>query len=126
MKLSTQARYKREILGNHDAIPWLIRHSAEFFTRYQVDADGRTGWRKMRGKEYRREIFQFGESVMFLKPKTLGKEKMESRWETGIWLGVRDESGEHLMGTPKGVIKVRTIRLISDDAERWNLTLIHI
>ena len=34
-------------------------------------------------------------------------------------MGVRDESGEFLIGTDKGVIKVRTIRR-NIESERWN------
>ena len=46
---------------------------------------------------------------------------MRSRWASGIWLGIREESGEAIIGTNKGVIKVRTVRRKGSEAERWDV-----
>ena len=45
---------------------------------------------------------------------------MQPRWDTGIWLGIRDESGEVIIGTDKGVLKARALRRKIIDNERWN------
>ena len=45
---------------------------------------------------------------------------METRWESGIWLGLRDESNEALIGTPDGVIKARDVRRYGSEEERWD------
>ena len=58
---------------------------------------------------------------MYLKLRYRGKNKVRSRWSSGIWLGIREESGEVIVGTDKGVIKVRTIRRKGSDNERWDL-----
>ncbi len=50
---------------------------------------------------------EFGECVWYYKPGIAGKSKLESRYETGVWLGFRDRSGESYIGTNKGVLKVR-------------------
>ena len=47
--------------------------------------------------------------------------KLASRWATAIWLGVREESGEIIVGTNEGVIKVRTVRRKGSEEERWNI-----
>ncbi len=47
----------------------------------------------MTGRDCDKEVAEFGESVWFLYPKSKGRNKMKSRWASGIWLGVRDESG---------------------------------
>ena len=31
--------------------------------------------------------------------------KAENRWSNGVWLGIREESGEYIIGTEKGTIK---------------------
>ena len=62
---------------------------------------------------------EFGESVWFLFLKSKGKNKMKSRWASGIWLGIRDESGEVIIGTDEGVIKCRTVRRKGTKEERW-------
>ena len=44
-------------------------------------------------------MFEFGEPIMLARAKSVGKDKFDSRWETGIWLGIREESGENIIGT---------------------------
>ena len=63
---------------------------------------------------------KFGECVWFIRPKSKGKAKASSRWESGIWSGIRDESGEYIIGTSKGYVKVRTVRRKGSEEERWN------
>ena len=77
----------------------------------------------MRGRTFNREVAEFGEKVMYLRPKSAGVNKLDTRWETGVWIGVRNESGEHLIMTEKGVLEVRTIRR-HDESERWDKELL--
>ena len=64
----------------------------------------------MKGKTFAREVAEFGEQVWYYKPGITGKDKLDVRWESGIWLGIRDESGEVIVGTSKGVLKDRSLR----------------
>ena len=56
--------------------------------------------------------------MFYLKPKS--KKLYDTRWESGIWLGIREESGETFIGTDLGVIEVRSVRRKALEAERWN------
>ena len=47
---------------------------------------------------------------MYLKMGTRGRDKLDSRWEQGVWLGVKDTSGEIIIGTPDGVVKARDFK----------------
>ena len=58
--------------------------------------------------------------MWYLRPKSAGVAKFEERWERGIWLGSRDESGEAIVGTADGVLKVRSIRRKGEMSERWD------
>ena len=49
---------------------------------------------------------------------------MYCRWSDGVFLGVRDESGEVIIGTKEGVIKVRSIKRKASIEARWNKELI--
>ena len=64
---------------------------------------------------------EFGEQVLYLRPGPKGKDKMLSRWESAIWLGLRDESGEVIIGTPIGCLKVREVIRYGQQSHRWNL-----
>ncbi len=53
---------------------------------------------------------EFGEGVLYIRAESVGKDKYNSRWEEGFFLGVREESGEIIVGTKEGVIKARAFR----------------
>ena len=51
-------------------------------------------------------------------PTRKGHEKIEVRWEEGIFVGVHDRSGEVRIATKDGIIKAWDIKSMSGD-ERW-------
>ena len=56
---------------------------------------------------------------MYLKLESEGKDKGESRWREGIFLGIRGESGELIVGTNEGTVKARTLRRHGREEDRW-------
>ena len=114
-----EANLGKKIPEDHPVIAWMVKHAAATMNRFQVGRDGKTAYRRLKGRNFKRQYVKMGEAVWFLKPKTEGKNKGESRWGEGIWLGIREESGEYIIGTQKGVIKVRTIRRRGSHQERW-------
>ena len=74
--------------------------------RYNVGKDGRTAFRRLRGIDFNKKVPDFGECIWYLKPKSKGRKKAEYRWAEGVWVGVRDESGEHLVLTIRGALSV--------------------
>ena len=64
----------------------------------------------MKGRPFKRELAEIGESIWYCKSKSKGRTKLVSRWGTGVYLGVRDESCEYIIGTDDGITKCRTIR----------------
>ena len=81
-----------------------------------------TSYRRLKGRNFGKEVVDIGECVWYLKPKSKGRKKLESRWGSGVWLGIRDETNEVMIGTQEGIIKVRTIRRKASNEERWNIT----
>ena len=63
---------------------------------------------------------EFGESVWYLPANSAGKNKFETRWREGVWLGVRLESGEAIVGTSEGVLKARDFRRKPESGGRWD------
>eukprot|EP00969_Alexandrium_andersonii_P320752 14173455-Alexandrium_andersonii.AAC.1 len=60
-----------------------------------------------------------GECVMYLKPQSAGMRKADSRWDIGVWLGMRDRAGAYLIGTDTGVIEVWATRRRGTKEEQW-------
>ena len=54
MKDALEARYQRKLRGDHVIVPWLIAHSADMLTRFHVYQDGRTAYRNLKGREFKK------------------------------------------------------------------------
>ena len=120
MKDGLDTRYSTRIHGNHMSVPWLMAHAGATLNRRRVNTEGKTAFRKWKGKDFERKVAEFGENVWYLKAGSAGKEKFDSRWEEGVWLGISDESGESLIGTKNGALKAKDFRRKTLAAERWN------
>ena len=82
--------------------------------------DGETAYERWKGNKFKRGVAEFGECVDYLKQRSKGKDKADIRWGHGIWLGVKETSGEHIIGTGEGVVKARDIRRRAMEDDRWN------
>ena len=65
------------------------------------------------------QLVEFGEGVMYYTSDITGARTLESRWESGIWFGLRDETNEAIIGTPGGCIKSRDARRYGTEEEKW-------
>ena len=99
---------------------WLLMHAGGTLFREQKGKDVFTPYRRIKGKDFHKAMVEFGECIWHLKPNSKGKMKAENRWSNGVWLGSGDESGDHIIGTEKGTIKVRTVRRKGSEEDRWN------
>ena len=113
-------RYGARIPASHPVLSWIPRQAAATLTRYSVGKDGRTPYQRWKGKRFKKEVAEFGECVWYLRPRTKGVTGMMGRWSEGIWLGVREETGEAMIGTKDGVMRARTVRRKASSQERWN------
>ena len=124
LKDTLESRIGIRISGESAVVPWLVMHSARTLDRFNIGLDGKAPYRRWKGKDFRREIAEFCEIVMYLKPGTRGQDTFNSRWERGVWLGVRDESGEIIIATPEGVVKARNFKRMASMEERWSASAI--
>ncbi len=87
--------------------------------------DGRTVYERRRGRKRRIPVVAFGEKVWH-KELRAGKErknKFESEWEEGVWMGHCRESNEAIMGTKAGVIRACAIKRQPVD-NKWDNDLV--
>ena len=126
--LKDQVEYKcRGKIGlDSDVMQWLVRWSAMVITRFKVGKDGKTAWERMKGKRCDLEVVPFGEKVWYKKLKESGAKdnKMESRWEEGIWMGHMGRTTEAVIGTTEGVVKAWAVKRRLE-SERWDLGMIN-
>ena len=99
----------------------MVRHAGATVTRCIRGRDWETAYEayeRLKGKQFKKAVAEFGECVWYLMPKTKGNDKLSLRWGDGIWLGIREESGEAIIGTRSGVIKTNTLRRKGAEEER--------
>ena len=92
MKFALEKRVARSIPSVHPVMKWMVEHAAGTLNRCEVGKDGRTAYERIRGKKYRGEAYEFGRKVFHRVPGKVEGGSMESRWETGIFVGKRAEA----------------------------------
>ena len=115
--------YKANVKIEQDDIivPWMVRWAAMMISRYMVGKDGKTGYERRRSRKCKIPVVPFGETVWYKQVRE-GKErkdKFNSEWEEGIWLGHARNSNEAIIGLNDGVVRAYAIRR-KDDGNRWD------
>ena len=109
IRLQLQERYNVQISVQHAVYPWIVKHPQFTLSRFLTHSYGNTSYFRRWGKNYSSTVCEFGETVLFRYSGKL-KDKGDTAWSTGIWLGRDTEADEHIVSTGTGIIKVRTIK----------------
>ena len=99
-------------------VVFLAEYAAYLLNRLEVGKDGKTAYERNKGKKGMVMAVEFGERLLW---KTRPKDKMEKlnpRWEYGVFVGIKALSGEVWVATKSGVRAVRSVRRIAAE-ERW-------
>ena len=109
-------------IDSQDAITlWMVRWAAMMVSRYLVGKDGRTAYERRRGRACRIPVALLGEKVWYkqIRDQKERKDKLESEWKEGIWLGHSRNTNETIIGTKEGVIRAYAIKR-QDPDQRWS------
>ena len=127
IKSDLESRIQGAIPSSHNLVPWLVEYAAVLLNRGQVGSDGKTAYERLKGKKASLPGLQFGERILWKSnvPSYKRKDKMDSDWNEGVFLGQRTVSGEYLVGSTLGVFRPRTVRKVPLE-QRWvdNLSLV--
>ena len=93
-------------------LPWLVEHAGCILSRCKKGRDGKTPFARLHRKKPTQEFVPSGEKV-------LAKHRMIPRYQCGIWLGMRNNSGECFIGNAEGVFGAREIRRLEPQS-RWD------
>ena len=109
-KHQVEALHGINLDANHPMLVWAVRYAGQILSRAQRSTlDGKTAYELRKGKPYRRKLPPFGEAVAYMKA---GKRraKLADRFFIGLYLGLVEASDEVVVGTDKGVFRVRSIK----------------
>ena len=63
----------------------------------------------------KRQVVEFGKRILWQPLDQLEQGKLNPRWIEGVWLGVRPQTSEVIVGTDKGVFKTRSFRRLPEN-----------
>ena len=123
---SLEAKSKGELDRNGAVIQWAVRWAAVMLSCFKVGVDGMTAYQRIRGRKCKMPVAVFGERVLFkeLRDGKADRGKIDSDWKSGVWLGVRGRTGEHIVGTSDGVVKAWSVRRRPEE-EKWDMVEIN-
>jgi thiol-disulfide isomerase/thioredoxin len=101
---------------------WIAKHAADMIDKFHVGPDGKTSYEIMKDEKYSRSLVEFGEKIFFRHGK-LSENKLEARWEEGIFLGTEWRTGAAHVGAKDGVLEAHGIRRVPQEV-RWNSELV--
>ena len=118
LKSAFEERVGQRVDAEARVVTFMAEYGAYLVNRLEVGKDGKTAYERSKGKQGKVLGVEFGEKLMYkVKPKDK-MEKINPRWEYGVFVGVRRESGEVWVATKEGMEKVRSVRRIPV-GERW-------
>ena len=116
----------QESLGDESpVIAWLVDHAWCILSRCQKGRDGNTPFERMHGKKPPQEFVPFGEKVLARRVTTEPRNRMNPRYQYGVWLGMRNNSAECFIGNADGVFRAREIRRL-EPQDRWDKEAINV
>ena len=113
-----EARIGASIEGHRHFYPWVMRHAGFLYNRFSVNPRGATSYELMHGRAFRGQLVPLGEQVLYYRPS---KHRGDLQWCRGIWLGIHERNGAHLIGTAEGINETRSIRRLPEE-QQWSAT----
>jgi hypothetical protein len=123
--LALDRKLGTQIPIDHPIVAWLVEFIGDILTKYLVGLDGKTGYERLFGKASREELLEFGEVVLWRRPR--GQDTnviVDARWETGIWVGRKWCTPHHLVSFGDRVIECRAVQRVPK-ADRWKIDMIN-
>ena len=124
MKCHIESRTQEPLGDESPVIPWLVEHAGCILSRCQKGRNGKAPFERMHGKKPPQEFVPFGEKVLTRRVTTEPRNRMNPRYEYGVWLGMRNNSAGCFIGNADGVFRAREIRRL-EPQDRWDTEAIN-
>ena len=124
-KLCLEKRLGRKIPADHPITTWLIEHVALLMNAIIVGLDGKTAWRRARGRDFNMTMFNIGEQVFYKQdakgPQHDAEGNMGPRMLRGTFLGYNKFSNSYRIMNEQGdIVKGRGLNSRPLE-ERWDV-----
>ncbi len=113
--LGLQERVGRKIDARERIVRFIPEYVAYLLNRLSQGEDGKVPYERIRGKKPTILGLEFGEKLLYKTKRGPKLEKINERWDHGIFLGVRRKSNELWIGTKEGIESVRSVKRIPSE-----------
>ena len=113
MKLALEERLGREIKAEAPIVTFMAECAAYMMNRLEVGQDCKTPYERVKGKAATLWGVEFGEKLLWRKWSGSKLDKLNPKYEYGVFVGARPRSGELWVATPSGVVKARAVRRLA-------------
>ena len=114
-----EERYGIRIKLQEKLVIFMAEYAVYLINRLEVGKDGKTTYERCRGKRSTVMAIEFGEKLLWKVRQKNKLEKLNPRWEYGVFVGVKVINGEIWVATKEGLQAVRSVRRLSVE-ERWS------
>ena len=118
LKLALEARIGMDIDAESKIVTFMAEYASYLMNRLEVGKDGKTAYERTKGKAATVLGIEFGEKLVWRKKAGQKMNKINSKWDYGIFVGVRQKSGEFWVANESGIHKARSVRRIAVQ-DRW-------
>ena len=101
----------------HVLFHWLVMWTADSMNMFKVHSTGRTSYEAMTGHRMRRKVLAFGEKIMFKMAPEKKKDKSESDWNQGIFVGMIHRTTEYVLMDKDGIYKTVNVKRFAEGSE---------
>ena len=116
LRAFVESRVGAAIEGHRHFYPWIMRHAGFVYNRFAVNPKGATSFELLNGRSFRGQMVPLGEQVLYYHPT---KHRGDLQWCRGVWLGIHERNGAHIIGTSEGVFESRSIRRLPEE-QQWS------
>ncbi|CAE6933232.1 RE2 [Symbiodinium sp. CCMP2592] len=100
---------------------WMIEYAGVLHTLFSQELhEGLTPFQRIKGRKWQVALPCFGEAVDFRRNT---RSKLDSRWQSGVYLGLRLQSTEKIVGTNQGIFVVQSIKR-KPEGQQWDSDLV--
>ncbi|CAK0858494.1 unnamed protein product [Prorocentrum cordatum] len=109
LKHEVEKKYGVQIKGDSAILSWIIRHVTFVQNRFMYKRNGRTAFEDLKMVRFNSPQLNFAENVLANR-SGVPDNRLATAWTLGIWLGRATDTDEHIVGTPTGIVKARTVK----------------
>ncbi|CAE7948885.1 unnamed protein product [Symbiodinium sp. KB8] len=114
LKAHVEDRAKIKLSGQMPLFSWIMAHAAFLHNRFFTTCKGLPPYEVINGRRYRGQLVQFGECCVGFCPT---KYKGDLQWRKGVWAGINEKNGSHILLSDTGAFETRSLRRLPEESQ---------